>query len=187
MMDVNLKKNYKEEVIPKLMEKFSYKNINMVPKVEKIVINSGISYDKDRGFTTEVLKTLESITGQKPVQTKAKNSIAGFRIREGANIGAKVTLRNHRMYDFMGRLINNALPRVRDFRGIARKGFDGRGNYTMGITDQSVFTELDLDKIKNTIGMNISFVTTAKTNDEGELLLEYLGMPFVKKQEKSNG
>ena len=186
-MDVNLKKNYKQNIVPKLMKQFSYKNVNMVPKLDKIVINTGINSQRDRDFTSEAIKTLSAITGQKPVQTKAKKSVAGFRIREGANIGAKVTLRNHMMYDFLGRLINIALPRVRDFRGIKRKGFDGHGNYTMGISDQSIFTELDLDKIKYTIGMDISFVTTAKSNAEGEALLEFLGMPFVKKQEKTDG
>jgi large subunit ribosomal protein L5 len=179
-MAASLRESYKSEVVPKLMKRFEYNNINMVPKLQKIVLNSGVNSQSERDCITETLKTLTTITGQKAVATKARKSVAGFKLREGQNIGAKVTLRGQHMYDFLTRLINNALPRVRDFRGISKKGFDGFGNYTMGVTDQSIFTEIDLDKIKYTIGMNISFVTSSKTDEEGKVLLEMLGMPFEK-------
>jgi large subunit ribosomal protein L5 len=152
----------------------------MVPKLEKLVFNCGISTLRERDVLTEATNMLGTITGQKAVATLARKSVAGFKIRDGQAIGTKVTLRNQIMYDFLARLINNALPRVRDFRGIKKSGFDGFGNYTMGVTDQSIFTEIDLDKMKHTIGMNISFVTSAKTDEEGRALLELLGMPFAK-------
>lgn len=179
-MTASLKEYYKSDIVPALMERFGYKNVNMVPKLQKIVLNSGISTKKERDQLTEAINTLTAITGQKAVATKARKSCAGFKIREGQAIGAKVTLRNNMMFDFMTRLIHTALPRVRDFRGIKKNGFDGFGNYTMGVSDQSIFTELDLDKIKYQIGMNISFVTTAKTDEEGRALLELFGMPFEK-------
>lgn len=179
-MTASLKESYKNAIVPELMKRFEYKNVNMVPKLQKIVLNSGISTQSERDAITEALNTLTTITGQKAVATKARKSCAGFKIREGQSIGAKVTLRGQYMYDFLNRLVNNALPRVRDFRGINKNGFDGFGNYTMGVTDQSIFTEIDLDKVKYQIGMNISFVTSAKTDDEGRALLEMLGMPFEK-------
>ena len=179
-MVVSLKDTYKDEVVAEMMKRFNYNNVNMVPKLQKIVLNSGISTKRERDVLTEALNTLTAITGQKAVATKARKSCAGFKIREDQAIGAKVTLRNNMMYDFMARLIHTALPRVRDFRGINKNGFDGFGNYTMGVSDQSIFTEFDLDKIKYTIGMNISFVTSAKTDEEGRALLELFGMPFAK-------
>ena len=179
-MEVSLKDTYKNEIVAEMMKRFGYKNVHMVPKLEKIVINSGVSTARERDVQTEAMNTLAAITGQKAIPTIARKSVAGFKIREGQTIGAKVTLRNNYMYDFMNRLINNALPRVRDFRGIKTSGFDGFGNYTMGITDQSIFTEIDLDKIKHQIGMNISFVTTAANDEEGRALLELFGMPFAK-------
>lgn len=179
-MAVSIKDTYKNEVVAEMTKRFGYENIHMVPKLQKIVLNSGVSTKRERDVLTEAINMLSTITGQKAVATKARNSCAGFKIREDQPIGAKVTLRNQMMYDFMARLINAALPRVRDFRGIKKSGFDGFGNYTMGVVDQSIFTEIDLDKIKHTIGMNISFVTSAKTDEEGRALLELLGMPFEK-------
>lgn len=179
-MVLSLQETYKNEIVDGMMKRFGYKNVNMVPKLQKIILNSGISTSRERDVLTEALKTLSTISGQKAIATKARKSCAGFKIREGQDIGAKVTLRNNMMYDFMTRLIHNALPRVRDFRGIKKSGFDGFGNYTMGVGDQSIFTELDLDKIKYQIGMNISFVTSAKTDEEGRALLELFGMPFAK-------
>jgi len=179
-MLVSIKDTYKNEIVSEMMKRFGYKNVHMVPKLEKIVLNSGISTQRERDVLQEAVNTLTTITGQKAVTTKARKSAASFKIREGQAIGAKVTLRNNMMYDFLNRLINNALPRVRDFRGVKKSGFDGFGNYTMGVSDQSIFTELDLDKIKHQIGMNISFVTSAKTDEEGRALIELLGMPFAK-------
>ena len=179
-MEVSYKDTYKNEIVPEMMKRFGYKNVHMVPKLEKIVINSGVSTQRERDVQTEAMNTLTAITGQKAVPTIARKSVAGFKIREGQTIGAKVTLRNQFMYDFMARLINNALPRVRDFRGIKKTGFDGFGNYTMGVTDQSIFTEIDLDKVKHQIGMNITFVTSAANDEEGRALLDLFGMPFEK-------
>jgi large subunit ribosomal protein L5 len=179
-MLVNLKESFQTKISPELVKKFGYENVNMVPKLEKIVINSGVSSKKEREVLQETLKTLTTISGQKPITTKASKAVANFKIREGQAIGAKVTLRNAMMYDFLTRLIHNALPRVRDFRGIKATGFDGFGNYSMGITDQTIFTEIDLDKIKHMIGMNITFVTTARNDEECKALLEMLGLPFAK-------
>jgi len=150
-----------------------------VPKISKIVVSSGIGSDKDREVFDEALRTLGDIVGQRPMITKAKISVAGFKLREGQNVGVAVTLRGQRMYDFLYRLINVALPRVRDFRGVSSTAFDGGGNYSLGLNEQSIFTEIDLDKMKYTIGMNITIVTTAKTNDEGLELLTMHGMPFA--------
>lgn len=171
---------YRSDILDEMTKRFGYKNVNQIPKLEKIVLNCGIGSHKERDVLTEAVNTLTAITGQKAVITKAKKSIASFKIRDGANIGCKVTLRNGMMYDFLTRLIHNALPRVRDFRGIKKTGFDGFGNYTMGITDQSIFTEIELDKVKHTIGMNVSFVTSAKSDDEAKALLELFGLPFEK-------
>lgn len=179
-MEVSYKDTYKKDIVPELTKRFGYKNVHMVPKLEKIVINSGVSSARERDVQAEAMNTLATITGQKAIPTTAKKSVAGFKIREGQIIGAKVTLRNQMMYEFLGRFVNNALPRVRDFRGIRKTGFDGFGNYTMGVTDQSIFTEIDLDKVKHQIGMNITFVTSAANDEEGRSLLELLGLPFEK-------
>ncbi len=170
---------YKDEVVPQLMEKRGYKNLLQVSRLEKIVVNTGVSTARDREVLSEAQATLAAITGQKPVVTKARKSISNFKLREGMSVGACVTLRKGMMYNFLYRLINIALPRVRDFRGIPSKAFDGAGNYSFGLTDQSVFTEIDLDKVKHTIGMNITIVTTAPSDDEARELLALLGMPFA--------
>ena len=177
----NLADNYKKEVVPALMKKFNYKSVMQVPKLEKIVINMGVSDVRDNAKALEnAMRDLEIITGQKAVSTKAKKSIAGFKIREGMEIGCKVTLRSRKMYDFAERLFNVALPRVRDFRGLSPNSFDGRGNYSMGVKEQSIFPEIEYDKIDKIRGMDIIFVTTAKTDEEAKALLELLGMPFSK-------
>ena len=174
----NLKQKYQEAVIPALKEKFGFNNPMLVPKVDKVVINMAFGI-VDKDTQKSVVDDLTKITGQKPALCKARKSVSNFKLREGMVIGAKVTLRGKRMYDFLDRFINIVLPRVRDFRGVSPKAFDGAGNYNFGITDQSVFTEIDLDKVKHTIGMNISIVTTAKTDDEARDLLALLGMPFA--------
>ena len=177
----NLAYNYKKEVVPALMKKFNYKSAMQVPKLEKIVINMGVSDVRDNAKALEnAMRDLEIITGQKAVSTKAKKSIAGFKIREGMEIGCKVTLRSRKMYDFAERLFNVALPRVRDFRGLSPNSFDGRGNYSMGVKEQLIFPEIEYDKIDKIRGMDIIFVTTAKTDEEAKALLELLGMPFSK-------
>jgi large subunit ribosomal protein L5 len=171
---------YKNEVVPQLMKERGYKNLLEVPRIQKVVVNTGVGMSQDREVLQEAQEMLATITGQRPVITKAKKSISNFKLREGMPIGVCVTLRGKLMYNFLYRLINIVLPRVRDFRGVSAKAFDGFGNYSMGLNDQSVFTELDLDKIKHTIGMNISIVTTAKADDEAKQLLTLLGMPFRK-------
>ncbi|MBQ9313891.1 MAG: 50S ribosomal protein L5 [Clostridia bacterium] len=177
----NLRELYKNEVVPSMMKKFNYKSVMQVPKLEKIVINMGVSDVKDNAKALEnAMRDLEIITGQKVVPTKAKKSIAGFKIREGMEIGCKVTLRSTKMYDFAERLFNVALPRVRDFRGLSPNSFDGRGNYSMGVKEQLIFPEIEYDKIDKIRGMDIIFVTTAKTDEEAKALLELLGMPFSK-------
>lgn len=177
----NLLDLYKNEVIPSMMKKFNYKSVMQVPKLEKIVINMGVSDVKDNSKALEnAMRDLEIITGQKVVPTKAKKSIAGFKIREGMEIGCKVTLRATKMYDFAERLFSVALPRVRDFRGLSPNSFDGRGNYSMGVKEQLIFPEIEYDKIDKIRGMDIIFVTTAKTDEEAKALLELLGMPFSK-------
>jgi len=176
-----LNAKYKNEVVPSLIEKFNYKSVMEVPKVEKIVINMGVgdatSNAKNLGKAVEEL-TL--ISGQKPVVTTAKKSIAGFRLREGMPIGTKVTLRGERMYDFLDKLVTVSLPRVRDFRGISKKSFDGRGNYTLGVKEQLIFPEIDYDRVDKVRGMDIVIVTTANTDEEAKELLTQLGMPFQK-------
>ena len=175
----NLADNYKKEVVPALMKKFNYKSVMQVPKLEKIVINMGVSDVRDNAKALEnAMRDLEIITGQKAVSTKAKKSIAGFKIREGMEIGCKVTLRSRKMYDFAERLFNVALPRVRDFRGVSANSFDGRGNYSMGIKEQLIFPEIEYDKIDKIRGMDIIFVTTANSDEEARELLTLLGMPF---------
>ncbi|MBA2176938.1 50S ribosomal protein L5 [Halobacillus locisalis] len=176
-----LKKQYQEEVVPSLMNKFNYDSIMQTPKVEKIVINMGVgdAVQNAKALDTAV-EELTMITGQKPVITKAKKSIAGFRLREGMPIGAKVTLRGERMYQFLQKLIQVSLPRVRDFRGISKKAFDGRGNYTLGVKEQLIFPEIDYDKVSKVRGMDIVIVTTADSDEESRELLAQFGMPFQK-------
>ncbi|SCZ08866.1 50S ribosomal protein L5 [Alkaliphilus peptidifermentans] len=176
-----LRDKYQSEVMSAMMEKFGYKNIMEIPKLEKIVVNMGIGDAKDNSKALEVaVKELGIITGQKPLITKAKKSVSNFKLREGMPIGAKVTLRGEKMFEFADRLINIALPRVRDFRGVSVNAFDGRGNYALGIKDQLIFPEIEYDKVEKVRGMDIIFVTTAKTDEECRELLKILGMPFVK-------
>ena len=176
-----LKEKYLNEVIPSLKEKYNYKSIMEVPKLEKIVVNIGCGdATSNSKLLDAAVNDLTMITGQKPVVTKAKKSIAGFKVREGQSIGCKVTLRGDNMFNFMDKLISIALPRVRDFRGISPKAFDGRGNYTLGIKEQLIFSEIEYDDIVKVRGMDIVFVTTAKSNDEAYDLLNELGMPFRK-------
>ncbi|MGI6706113.1 MAG: 50S ribosomal protein L5 [Clostridia bacterium] len=174
-----LKDKYLNEVVPALQQKFGYKNIHEVPKLEKIVVNMGIGDAKENPrFLEAAVNDLATITGQKPVVTKAKKSVAAFKVRAGMNIGAKVTLRSNRMYEFADKLFNIAFPRVRDFRGLSNKSFDGRGNYSIGIREQLIFPEVDYDKVEKVRGMDITFVTSAKTDEEAYELLRLLGMPF---------
>ena len=174
-----LKDKYLTEVIPAMMEKFQYKNIMEVPKLEKVVLNMGLGDCKDNSKALEAaVIDLGIIAGQRPVITKAKKSVANFKVREGMNIGAKVTLRSDRMYEFTDKLFNVALPRVRDFRGLSNKSFDGRGNYASGIKEQLIFPEIDYDKVEQVRGMDIMFVTTANTDEEAHELLRLLGIPF---------
>ena len=174
-----LKEQYVKEVIPAMMKKFQYKSIMEVPKLDKVVINIGLGDLKENPKALEnAMNDLAQITGQRPVITKAKKSIAAFKLREGANIGCKVTLRAEKMYDFVYKLFNVALPRVRDFRGVSNNSFDGRGNYSMGVKEQLIFPEIEYDKVDKLRGMDIIFVTTAKTDEEAKELLTLLGMPF---------
>jgi large subunit ribosomal protein L5 len=176
-----LKEKYLNEVSPALMSKFEYKSVMQIPKVEKIVINMGVGDAVQNSKALDVaVEELTIITGQKPVVTKAKKSIAGFRLREGQAIGAKVTLRGERMYEFLDKLIAIALPRVRDFRGVSKKAFDGRGNYTLGVKEQLIFPEIDYDKVSKVRGMDIVIVTTANSDEEARELLTQFGMPFQK-------
>ena len=176
-----IKKLYTEEVAPALFKKFEYKSTMQIPKIEKIVINVGLGEAKDNPKVIDAAASdLAIITGQKPVVTKAKKSIANFKLRQGMNIGVKVTLRGEKMYEFIDRLFNVALPRVRDFRGINPNAFDGRGNYTLGIKEQLIFPEIEYDKIDKIRGMDIVFVTTAKSDEEGRELLTLLGAPFTR-------
>jgi len=175
----NLKTLYKETIINSLMKEYNYKSVMQVPKLEKIVINMGIGEGaRDEKFIEAALKDLETITGQKAVITKARKSIAGFKLREGQTIGVKVTLRGEKMYYFLEKLIKVALPRVRDFRGISKNSFDGHGNYTLGIKEQLIFPEIEYDNILKIRGMDVVFVTTANTNEEAESLLKAFKMPF---------
>ena len=174
-----LKNQYEKEVVPALIKKFEYKSTMQVPKLDKIVINIGLGDTRENPKALEnAMKELAQITGQKPIVTKAKKSIAAFKLREGVNIGCKVTLRADKMYDFAYKLFNVALPRVRDFRGVSANSFDGRGNYSMGLKEQLIFPEIEYDKVDKLRGMDIIFVTTAKTDEEARELLRLLGMPF---------
>ncbi|MCI5064953.1 50S ribosomal protein L5 [bacterium] len=178
------KERYDQIVVGKLKEQFQYKSVMQIPRLEKIVINCGVGEAVGNSKAIEnVVYAVTRISGQKPVVTRAKKSIASFKLREGMPIGVKVTLRGARMYDFVDRLFAVALPRVRDFRGTPTKGFDGRGNYTLGLKEQIVFPEVDLDKLDKVRGLDVTFVTTATTNEEGRALLQHLGMPFRKQQE----
>ena len=174
-----LQEKYRSEVIPALTQKFGYKNIMEVPRLEKIVINMGLGDCKDNAKAMEVaVNELATISGQKPLVTKAKKSIANFKVRAGMNVGAKVTLRSDRMYEFADKLISIVLPRMRDFRGVSAKAFDGRGNYALGVREQLIFPEIEYDKVEKIRGMEMIFVTTAQTDEEAKELLSQLGMPF---------
>jgi len=180
-MTSRLKEKYQNEVIPALMEKFQYKSVMEVPRLEKIVINMGVGEAKDNPKALEsAVKELALISGQKPIVTRAKKSIANFKIRQGMNVGAKVTLRGERMYDFLDKLMNISLPRVRDFRGVNPSSFDGRGNYALGIKEQLIFPEIDYDMVDSVRGLDIVIVTTANTDEEAKAFLELMGMPFRK-------
>lgn len=180
-MTSRLKEKYENEVVDYLMEKFDYKNKMQVPKLEKVIINIGLGEAKDNPKALEsAVNDLSIISGQKPVVTQAKKSIANFKLREGNKIGCKVTLRGERMYDFLDKLMNVALPRVRDFRGVKPTAFDGRGNYALGIKEQLIFPEIEYDKVDFIRGMDIAIVTTAHTDEEAKVFLEKMGMPFAK-------
>ena len=180
-MSSRLKEMYKNEIVDAMIKKFGYKNIMEVPKLDKIVVNMGVGEAKDNAKVLEsAVKDMETITGQKAVLTRAKNSVANFKIREGMPIGCKTTLRGEKMYEFLDRLVNLALPRVRDFRGVNPNAFDGRGNYALGIKEQIIFPEIEYDKVDKVRGMDIIFVTTAKTDEEARELLKLFNMPFEK-------
>ena len=175
-----LKDKYRAEVVPALQQKFNYKNVMEIPRLEKVVINMGLGDCKDNAKALEVaVAELTLIAGQKPMVTRAKKSIANFKLREGMNVGAKVTLRGARMEEFMDKLVSIALPRVRDFRGVSNKAFDGRGNYALGVKEQLIFPEIEYDKVEKIRGMEMIFVTSAKTDEEAKELLRLLGMPFA--------
>ena len=176
-----LKETYKADIAPALMKKFGYKSVMQIPKLDKVVINVGCGEARDNAKVIDaIINDLSAITGQRPIVCKARKSVANFKLREGMNIGAKVTLRGDRMYEFVDRLFNVALPRVRDFRGINANSFDGRGNYNMGLTEQLIFPEIDYDKIDKVRGMDLCFVTTANTVEEARELLTLMGAPFAK-------
>ena len=178
---VPLEERYKKECVPKLMEHFGYKNLHQVPKIEKVTLNMGLGEAiENPKILDSAVEELTRISGQKPLVTRARKSIAAFKVREGMPIGCCVTLRRRRMYDFLTKLINIAIPRIRDFRGISPKAFDGKGNYTLGIKEQIIFPEIDYDKIDKIKGMNVTIVTSAETDDESRYLLDTLGMPFRK-------
>lgn len=182
-MEADLLTEYKERVVPALTKKHGYKNVHQVPRIDKVVVNCCIGSAQDpKQAIEDAMQELSVITGQKPQETRAKKSIANFKLRQDQPIGAKVTLRGTRMYEFLQRLIKMALPRIRDFRGISPRAFDGLGNYTLGVKDQSIFPEIEIDKIKRNIGFDITIVTTAQTNDEAKSLLTEMGMPFTDKK-----
>ncbi len=180
-MSSRLKEIYKNEIVDAMVKKFGYKNVMEVPKLDKIVVNMGVGEAKENAKVLEMaVSDMETITGQKAVVTKAKNSVANFKIREGQSIGCKTTLRGDKMYEFLDRLVNLALPRVRDFRGVNPNSFDGRGNYALGIKEQIIFPEIEYDKVDKVRGMDVIFVTTAKTDEEARELLRLFNMPFAK-------
>ena len=179
-MATRIKEKYLAEAVPALQQKFGYKNVMEIPRLEKVIINMGLGDCKDNAKALEVaVAELTQIAGQKPLVTKAKKSVANFKLRQGMNVGAKVTLRGARMEEFIDKLVNIALPRVRDFRGVSGKAFDGRGNYALGIKEQLIFPEIEYDKVEKIRGMEMIFVTTAKTDEEAKELLKLLGMPFA--------
>jgi large subunit ribosomal protein L5 len=183
--DPELLEEYKERVIPALREKHGYKNVHEIPKVDKVVVNCSVGAGPDSKEALDIAKSeIGLITGQRPIPTLSKKSIANFKLRKGQAIGAKVTLRGRIMYEFLERLIKMSLPRIRDFRGVSTKSFDGNGNYTLGVSDQSIFPEIELDKIKRNIGFDITIVTTARNDEEAKSLLSELGMPFADKAKK---
>ncbi len=182
-----LAKRYREEIVPALVKKFNYTSVMQVPRLEKICLNQGVNgATSDKKLVDIALNEMTAIAGQKAVASHAKKAISNFKFREGMPIGARVTLRAERMYEFMDRLVSVSLPRVRDFKGINNKAFDGRGNYTLGIKEQIIFPEMEIDKVSRINGMDITFVTTAKTNEEAYALLEAMGMPFKKEEEKKS-
>ncbi|MEO6695263.1 MAG: 50S ribosomal protein L5 [Ignavibacteria bacterium] len=178
---------YREKVIPEMKKKFNYKNVMEAPKLQKISINVGVgAATQDAKLIDTTVKEIEAITGQKPAVVKAKKSVSNFKLREGVNIGVRVTLRNARMYEFLDRFINISIPRIRDFRGLSDKSFDGRGNYTIGIKEQIIFPEINVDNVNRISGMDITFVTSAKTDEESFELLKSFGLPFITKQSQTN-
>jgi len=184
---VRLYQHYKEKVKSEMKKKFNYKNVMQAPKLEKISINVGVgAATQDAKLIDTTVKEIEAITGQKPAVVKAKKSVSNFKLREGVNIGVRVTLRNARMYEFLDRFINISIPRIRDFRGLSDKSFDGRGNYTIGVKEQIIFPEINVDNVSRISGMDITFVTSAKTDEESFELLKSFGLPFITKQSKTN-
>jgi len=180
-MKARLYEKYKNDVVPALKEKRKYANVHQIPKMEKIVVNMGVSASLEKGAIEDAAKDLSLLTGRKPVISKAKKAVANFKLRENQPIGCRVTLRKDAMYEFFDRLVATALPRIRDFRGLSPRKFDGRGNYTFGIADQTIFPEIELDKIKRTQGMDVTIVTSAPTNEEALDLLKLMGFPFAEK------
>src|SRR5271156_4196380 len=180
-MKPRLYEKYMSEVRPALKEKRKYTNVHQIPKLEKIVVNMGVSASLEKGAVDDATRDMALITGRKPVINKARHSIANFKLREGQNIGCRVTLRREVMYEVFDRLVATALPRIRDFRGLSPRAFDGRGNYTFGVGDQTIFPEIELDKIKRTQGMDVTIVTSAPTNEEAQELLKLMGFPFAEK------
>jgi large subunit ribosomal protein L5 len=178
-MKARLYQKYMESVRPALIEKLKYQNVNQVPRMEKIVVNMGVSASLEKSAVDDAVKDLSLVTGRKPVVNKARKSVANFKLREGQPIGCKVTLRRDAMYEFFDRLVAAALPRIRDFRGVSGRSFDGRGNYSLGLNDQTIFPEIELDKIKRHQGMDVTIVTTARTDEEARELLKLMGMPFA--------
>lgn len=183
---LNMLKHYREKVVPELKKKFNFKNVMQVPKLEKININVGVgAATADQKLIDTTVKEIEAITGQKPAVVKAKKSVSNFKLREGVNIGVKLTLRNARMYEFLERFINIAIPRIRDFKGLSDKSFDGRGNYSIGIKEQIIFPEINVDNVNRISGMDLTFVTSAKTDEESFELLKAFGLPFITRQSKN--
>jgi large subunit ribosomal protein L5 len=180
-MKARLYDKYKNDVVPALQQKRNYKNVHQIPRLEKIVVNMGVSASLEKGAIEDASKDLSLITGRKPAISKSRHNIANFKLRENQPIGCRVTLRKDAMYEFFDRLVATALPRIRDFRGLSPRKFDGRGNYTFGIADQTIFPEIELDKIKRTQGMDVTIVTSAPTNDEAMDLLKMMGFPFAEK------
>src|SRR6059058_1399099 len=185
-MENEFHRDYKDRVMPALQKAHGYKNVHQIPRIEKVVVNTSVGSQQDVKQALEDAKAeLGLITGQKPSETRAKKSIANFKLRKEQAIGAKVTLRGERMYEFLERLIKMSLPRIRDFRGVSSKGFDGHGNYTLGVPDQAIFPEVELDKIKRNIGFDVTIVTTARTDEEAKSLLSEMGMPFADRAKKA--